>query len=487
MDALCETSRKPFWHEDLTKRRFWEYEDKPFAELCDKKYEGIRGIRGAVIHDLGSPFDIKPDAYTWHNVKEWKDLAPKYILMVYRHYKMTGNIKVVENCWQAVEESIDYLKNLIVEGDELPLTRGTDDTFDNLSSHGISIYCASLWAAGLNAASELAKLVGKTELAEAYISQGQKSLALVERGLWDEKNGYFHFFVTPIQSVHLTGESFQDLETLGLTLTGDKCRDKEILNEYLDNAHYCGGGSKLKSRFAAKRLLADVAPQAFTDEFQKYWNWTLTTVSGMQCSPTVMTKLLGLGDLFESGKVERSLEYIYQTNFKRNSPKLGIANMTLSDGMPHDAFQAQDVWIGVQFSVATALRLAGKNVQAIDVLDTVYDALYHQAKIPFAAPEGFNCSVQVTTGELMNQFDIEADVATNWFENLIASGCLLVDGRVNPDICESTAEFADIAGSYVEQSYLDELHLWLKNTGLKYTAGRYFRPGMIFAYLNEAL
>ncbi|GAM72929.1 hypothetical protein JCM19241_2384 [Vibrio ishigakensis] len=36
--------------------------------------------------------------------------------------------------------------------------------------------------------------------------------------------------------------------------------------------------------------------------------------------------------------------------------------MTLSDGMPHEAFQAQDVWIGVQFSVATALKLSDKPV-----------------------------------------------------------------------------------------------------------------------------
>ncbi len=61
--------------------------------------------------------------------------------------------------------------------------------------------------------------------------------------------------------------------------------------------------------------------------------------------------------------------------------------MTLADGKPHDAFQAQDVWIGVQYSVATAMRLAGKSQQSITLMDTLYQALYHLAKIPFAAPE----------------------------------------------------------------------------------------------------
>ncbi|GAL14033.1 hypothetical protein JCM19233_5045 [Vibrio astriarenae] len=159
--------------EDDTKRRYWEYEDKPFAELVDSKYEGTRAVRGAVIHDLGSPFDIQPDAYSWHNVKEWKDLAPKFILMVYRHFKKTGNRAVVEACWSAVKESVVYLENLVAEGDTLPLTRGTDDTFDNLSSHGISIYCASLWSAGLRAGSALAELMNEPELSIDYAEKAQ--------------------------------------------------------------------------------------------------------------------------------------------------------------------------------------------------------------------------------------------------------------------------------------------------------------------------
>ncbi|MCZ8488906.1 hypothetical protein O9992_22150 [Vibrio lentus] len=47
------------------------------------------------------------------------------------------------------------------------------------------------------------------------------------------------------------------------------------------------------------------------------------------------------------------------------------------------------MWIGVQFSVATALNLAGKSRQAETLMDTVYTALYDcYSKIPFAAPEG---------------------------------------------------------------------------------------------------
>ncbi|MCV5941940.1 GH116 family glycosyl hydrolase, partial [Escherichia coli] len=73
--------------------------------------------------------------------------------------------------------------------------------------------------------------------------------------------------------------------------------------------------------------------------------------------------------------------------------------------------QAQDVWIGVQFSVATALRLAGKQKQAETLMDAVYKALYEMAKIPFAAPEGFNCSVSVSSSDLVERFGLATDEA----------------------------------------------------------------------------
>jgi len=487
--CVMKAFSKAILAEDATIRRFWEYEDKPYAELIDEKYQGTRAIRGAVIHDLGSPFDTKPDAYTWHNVKEWKDLAPKYVLMVFRHYKQTGHFHIVQSCWQAVRESIDYLIDLIEEGDALPLTRGTDDTFDNLASHGISVYCGSLWVAGLYAASELATLMNESQLAMEYKNRGEKALSILERGLWDEEKGYFHFYITPIQAKHLTGKCYQELESLDLHLTGDKLADQDILNQYLDSAYASEseGKSKVQSRYRAKQRLVDMAPFAFTPDYISILQMDSDNSFGDALLADSYLKLLGLNGLFSQDKVERALDFVIKTNYKTNSPKLGIANMTLKNGMPHGAFQAQDVWIGVQFSVASALRLSGKNEQAVELMDTVYDALYRQSKIPFAAPEGFNCSVAVSVENLCTEFMISTDVARSWYRELIETECLLIDGRVNPYISADVKQFTEKMGHLVGERIAITLHLWLQNTGLKYTAGRYFRPGMIFAYLPEAL
>ncbi|CAH6849852.1 Glucosylceramidase [Vibrio chagasii] len=468
--------------EDFTQRRYWEYEATPNAELVDEKYQGVRAIRGAVIHDLGSPFDIQPDAYSWHNVKEWKDLAPKYILMVYRHYQNTQDISVVKECWQAVTESIDFLSNLIAEGDDLPLTRGTDDTFDNLASHGISIYCASLWVAGLQAASELAQLIGENDLGAGYLTRSKKALATVEQSLWDEKEGYYHFFVTPVQAKHLTGEGYQALETLGLTLTGDAILDKNTLNAYLNETDTSININKVSQRASKKRLLSETAPQAFTQEYLELVSDSDNSFGDALLADSYL-KLIGLEGIFPQQRIQRALDYVYKHNFEINSPKLGVANMTLADGSPHEAFQAQDVWIGVQFSVATALSLAGKSQQAETLMDTVYTALYDYSKIPFAAPEGFNCSVSFDEKDLTESFKLSQNDAKKWINALKLQNCVLSDGRVSPELTKDSGKFVNMVKGEISAEQAMVLHKWLLSTGLKYTAGRYFRPGMIFAYL----
>ncbi|MEF1186483.1 GH116 family glycosyl hydrolase, partial [Vibrio sinaloensis] len=469
---------------DVTLRRYWEYEDKPYAELVDEKYQGTRAERGAVIHDLGSPYDIQPDAYSWHNVKEWKDLAPKFILMVYRHWQKTGDKSVVESCWFAVKESIQYLTNLIEPGDTLPLTRGTDDTFDNLASHGISIYCGSLWAAGLRAASELALIVEETELAEDYSRRSKEALETLERGLWDEQEGYYHFFITPVQAKHLSGHDFETLEKIGLMLTGDTVHDANLVNKYLDAYEINNGKSKREQRMAKKQILLELAPNAFRDEFAQLVADSDNSFGDALLADSYL-KLVKLPGLFDSSRIERTLDFIYQTNYVLNSPKLGVANMTLADGSPHEAFQAQDVWIGVQFSVATALRLAGKQKQAETLMDAVYKALYEMAKIPFAAPEGFNCSVSVSSSDLVERFGLATDEAYYVLNQLKSLGHLLGDGRVNPDLTLNSEEFKQSLPEMPSTVAHDEFHTWLLSTGLKYTAGRYFRPGMIYSYLYQ--
>ncbi len=496
--------------EDRTLRRYWEYVNKPFAILpVDTKYEGFRAIRGAVVHDLGSPFDIQPDAYNWHNVKEWKDLAPKFVLMVYRHYKYTGNKEVLTYCWQAVSESIAYLENLIHEGEHIPLTNGTDDTFDNLSSYGISVYSASLWVAGLRAASEIAKLLDYSEKQEHYAELAELASQDFDSALWDEQAGYYHFFATPISVKHINPNNLKEASggfaKLSLAITGDKLADLKTLNKYLDDRSLPNLESfqqelaELKNvavdiapktvlgiRRLKKHLLARVAPSYFSKDYQKIVNLDSDDSFGDSLLADTYLQLLGLEPVSSIEKRSQVLDKIFSTNFKINSPHLGVANMTDCEGAPLEAFQAQDVWVGVQFSLATALWQAGKKAEFKELVDTVYDSLYNLSKIPFAAPEGFNCSRTISSEELAKELDFPLDEANFYLEELIKiDGFLLADKRVDPSFPSTFDEFDQRLANTTLASLAEEvkiqLYKFIQATGLKYTAGRYFRPGMIFA------
>ncbi|WP_413701106.1 GH116 family glycosyl hydrolase [Psychromonas sp. KJ10-10] len=292
------------------------------------------------------------------------------------------------------------------------------------------------------------------------------------------------------------------MQSLGLAVTGEAITDIKILNQYLDDASWSQSlqdigielpqpCSKQELRHLKKQLLVETAPQAFTAAYQSILSLDSDNSFGDALLADTYQKLNGLGGLFEQHKVTGTLDYIYEHNFKINSPKLGVANMTCADGFPCEEFQAQDVWIGVQFSVASALRLAGKQEQAEQLIDTVYDALYNCAKIPFAAPEGFNCSVVVNESDLSEQFNLTNEESKNCLMALKEVGCLLTDGRVDSFLTESAEQFESLikASSITDMNseVIANLHSWLQDTGMKYTAGRYFRPGMIFSYLPEAL
>ncbi|WP_038184773.1 GH116 family glycosyl hydrolase [Vibrio rhizosphaerae] len=480
---VMEAFAQAILSEDETPRRYWEYAERPFADVSDDKYVGVRAVYGAVIHDLGSPFDIQPDAYSWHNVKEWKDLAPKFILMVYRHYQETGNLAVVEACWPAVQESINYLSAMIEAGDTLPLVHGTDDTFDNLSSHGVAIYCASLWVAGLQVASQLAQMMGKEQLSNEYQQRADAALETLEQSLWDEQQGYYHFSATPIQVKHLTGHDYQPLQQLGLTLSGDRITDARILNDYLNQVDRHSELSRFEQRVQKKTQLLTAAPLAFSQEYQRMAIDSDNSFGDALVADTYL-KLIGMDGLFSPERVKRTLDFIYETNYLKNSPHLGVANMTLADGAPHEAFQAQDVWGGVQFSVASALKLAGKYQQAETLLNTVYNTLYHSAKIPFAAPEGFNGSAHVTTSDLQQLLGLNETEAARCLQALKSVHAMLEDGRVSPTLRAEKEEFMrGFVSQGLDERQVETLYSWLIRQSMKYTAGRYFRPGMIFSYI----
>lgn len=487
--------------EEKTVRRHHEFVNHPHADLPDPKLEGARGVRGAVIHDLGSPFDARPDAYDWHNVKEWKDLAPKFVLMVLRHFRRTGDRSLLQDCKEAVYASMDYLSDMVEEGQDFPLTHGTDDTFDNLSSHGISVYCGSLWIAGLRAASAIARELGDTGRADMWNEKADSCQEVFHRALWDEKEGYFHFFVTPVGPGDLRAQPQNALlRLLELSPLASNSKVVIALNSLLDSDKIPStitehpdwqapeNSGRLSLRKAKKIFLQKAFNESFTPAFAEKLYLDSDDVFADQLLADTYLRLLKLDPLCTGEQAARALQRVVQTNYKANSPRIGAANLVHANGQPLDEgnFQAHDVWIGIQFSLMTSMALHGLQESLLELSESTYRNLYLEARIPFAAPEGFNGSCRLHISELEKKLGLNSDNALLLMQGLLQKKVLLADQRIASSLTTNFAEFETVWGKPCRKLKVEckDLFALLHSTALKYTAGRYFRPGMVWAVPN---
>ncbi|RKF13241.1 glucosylceramidase [Alginatibacterium sediminis] len=491
-------------------RRHHEYVGHDYADLPSPKLEGPRSVFGAVIHDLGSPFDARPDAYDWHNVKEWKDLAPKYILMVLRHYRLTGDVSVITDCWNACKAAMQHLRAMVEDGQQFPLTRGTDDTFDNLSSHGISVYCGSLWIAGLQAYAEIASLMEQTALSSEYQLLADSARIEFNTALWDEDEGYYHFYVTPLQMEDVQLHKRDQLEfalkssvhaqSLNWTQVQDDASFIRAINQWLHTDHqwtteeyqalellwnmHCQEAWPQTANRRQRRCMRKLALLASGDFWNASFYNKIRNDSDDSFADQLLAdsycNLLGLKAIASEQQKVRSLQRVFDINFKANSARIGAANLVGLNGEPKEwfNFQAHDVWIGVQYSLVCAMYEVGLNEQALELLEASYQNLYDDARIPFAAPEGFNGTSRIEL-EKLTGFAIPAQ---SLLEQLQSCGLVLDDRRISAEIPRDFEAYSAVVSS-IDLSVDEQQRLFqlLHHTGLRYTAGRYFRPGMIFA------
>ncbi|XP_023006162.1 non-lysosomal glucosylceramidase-like isoform X3 [Cucurbita maxima] len=160
--------------------------------LADGTY-GIRKVRGAVPHDLGThdPWN-EMNAYNIHDTSRWKDLNSKFVLQVYRDFAATRDMSFGVDVWPSVRAAIEYLEQFDRDGDGVIENDGfPDQTYDTWTVHGISAYCGCLWVAALQAASAMAHELGDRDFAETCKSKFLKAKPVLEAKLWN--GSYFNY------------------------------------------------------------------------------------------------------------------------------------------------------------------------------------------------------------------------------------------------------------------------------------------------------
>lgn len=154
---------------------------------------GIRKVRGAVPHDLGThdPWH-EMNAYNIHDTSKWKDLNPKFVLQVYRDFAATGDMSFGVDVWPAVRTAMEYMDQFDRDNDGLIENDGfPDQTYDTWTVHGVSAYCGCLWLAALQAAAAMAIQLGDRDFAETCKRKFLKAKPAFEEKLWN--GSYFNY------------------------------------------------------------------------------------------------------------------------------------------------------------------------------------------------------------------------------------------------------------------------------------------------------
>jgi non-lysosomal glucosylceramidase len=184
----------------------------------------IRKAKGAVPHDLGVPAEdpfIQINQFSWQDTNGWKDLNPKFVLMVYRDFVLTGakDKEFLRAAWPAIQESLAYLRKYDTDGDGLPENGGyPDQTYDTWLVRGESAYSGGLWIAALRSAEEIAKQLGDSAAAAQYHDLFAKSQASYIKKLWNGE--YFRYdtqseYRDNIQADQLAGQWYAAMTGLG--------------------------------------------------------------------------------------------------------------------------------------------------------------------------------------------------------------------------------------------------------------------------------
>jgi non-lysosomal glucosylceramidase len=238
----------------------------------------IRKAKSAVPHDLGVPQEDpfkQINQFSWQDTNGWKDLNPKFVLMIYRDFVFTGRKDdgFLRGAWPAVQEALAYLAKYDRDGDGLPENEAyPDQTYDTWLVKGESAYSAGLYLAALRAAEEIAKQLGENASATQYHQQFTKAQSSYIKKLWNGE--YFRYdtqseYRDNIQADQLAGQWYADMTGLG-DIVPREMRAKALRKIFAFNVMKFADGTM----GAVNGIAADGSLVTTNEQVQEVWTGT---------------------------------------------------------------------------------------------------------------------------------------------------------------------------------------------------------------------
>ncbi|VDL90777.1 unnamed protein product [Schistocephalus solidus] len=300
-------------------------------------YNNARGFcsnRLSVPHDCGDP-EREPwyniNAYTLKQTDEWKDLNPKFVLMAWRDWKLTGDenyllymvpivVAVIRNSLQKWDRDNDG----IIESGGFP-----DQTYDTWKTEGLSAYVGGLWIAALYAAHEMMQAASLTTSNPAGDTNNWSETKDNLESLLKRASKTYH------ESLW-TGEFYRYSTSSNLTTT-------PVLAD-----HLCG-----------------------------HWYLRLTGAPADAIIP--------------HDAVVSSLRSIVKLNWKSiESGKLGAVNGVLPNGaLETSNMQSEEFWVAINYCLGSLLMLEDMPEDGFELTRVCFEHVYSQMGLHFQTPEAY--------------------------------------------------------------------------------------------------
>ena len=312
----------------------------------------LRKLKGATPHDLGAPNEhpwAETNYTSYQDCNQWKDLGSDFVLQVYRAYQFTGasDVAFLKDCWPAVVDTLQYLKQFDRDGDGIPENEGApDQTFDDWQLKGISAYCGGLWLGAMEAAIAIAEI-----LTEQGLAPGNTPILLSQYRRWLD-NG--------LKAYHpkLWNGRYYRLDTGS---------DSDVVM-----------ADQLCGQFMVRHL---GLPDLVEDEFTLSALDAIYDACFVKFNQVVQSQERPQQQKFEGAQLG---------NFSAATLKLaiGAANGVLPDGSPEDpdSTHQQEVWTGINYGLAAFFAQMGKREEAMAIAAAVIHQTYTYG-LQFRTPE----------------------------------------------------------------------------------------------------
>ncbi|MBI3316285.1 MAG: hypothetical protein HYZ87_04855 [Candidatus Omnitrophica bacterium] len=328
---------------------FPELEISQIAQFAQAQRED-----GYIPHDLGrNRLDLPSDGTTFYR---WKDLNPKFILMVYRDALWSGDRSFLKRFYPKVKKALLWSLKTDRDGNGLPDHEGQDQTFDLWEFYGTNAYTSGLFLAALQASIRMAERVGDKGFAQRCRGWFAKGSVSFESELWNGK-----YFGGVCSLAQLNGQWYTDL--LGLEPIADRKKVRKALGSILkintghslfgmvnsahpnglldtSNSHARNIWPGMNYAFVSLCLMEGFSLKVLLNEVHKIWDNVTRVQKSPWNQPDMIDSTTGkflFGDFYyrnmalwsipigyamKNTKTARTLRYLKSLSIKRKGPRV---------------------------------------------------------------------------------------------------------------------------------------------------------------------